>query len=52
MGPTKVIVKGDALYDVQTGKLIHHGLATLEARQEYARHHYIALPEVDNAGRL
>jgi hypothetical protein len=51
MGPTKVIVKGDALYDAQTGKLIHNGLATPEARQEYANHHYIVLPEIDRAGR-
>jgi len=36
MGPTKVLVKGDALYDARTGKLIHNGLATLEARREYA----------------
>jgi hypothetical protein len=51
MGPTKVIVKGDALYDAQTDKLIHNGLATPEARQDYANHHYIVLPEVDRAGR-
>lgn len=51
MGPTKVIVKGDALYDAQNGKPICTGLATPEARQDYARHHYIVLPEVDNAGR-
>jgi len=51
MGPTKVIVKGDALHDAQTGKLIHNGLATPEARQEYANHHYVVLPEVDSAGR-
>jgi hypothetical protein len=50
MGPTKVIVKGDALHDAQTGKLIHNGFATQAARQEYAKHHYIVLPEVDNAG--
>jgi len=51
MGPTKVIVEGDALYDAQTGKLIHNGLATPEARQEYANRHYIVLPEIDRAGR-
>jgi len=51
MGPTKVIVKGDAIHDVQTGKLIQSGLPTPEARQEYANHHYIVLPVADNAGR-
>ena len=50
MGPTKVIVKGDTLCDAHTGKLIHNGLATPEARQEYANRHYIVLPEVDRAG--
>ncbi len=51
MGPTKVIVKGDALYDAKTNKLIKDGLATQKAREDYAAHHYIALPVVDNAGR-
>ena len=49
IGPTKVSVKSDALYDAKTGKLIKDGLATLEAKAEYAAHHYIALPVVDNA---
>jgi len=51
MGPTKVIVKGDGLYDVQNGKLIKDGLPTAKDREEFAKHHYIALPVVDNAGR-
>jgi len=51
MGPTKVVVKGDALHDVQTGKLIAPGLPTRKQQEEYAAHHYIALPVVDNAGR-
>ncbi len=51
MGPTKVIIKGDALHDAQTGKLIQGGLATPEARREYAKRHYVVLPEVDNKGR-
>jgi len=50
MGPTKVIVRGDALHDAKTDKLIMSGLATPEARRDYAAHHYIVLPEVDNAG--
>lgn len=52
MGPTKIIVKEAALYDALTGKLVQDGLPTPEARQQYARHHYITLPEVDNAGRF
>lgn len=51
MGPTKVIVKGDALYEARTGKLIKEGLATQPEREKYAAHHYIALPVCDNAGR-
>lgn len=51
MGPTKVIVKGDALYDARTDQLIRDGLTTPHAMREYARQHYIVLPEVDNAGQ-
>lgn len=51
MGPTKVIVKGDALCDVRTGKLIAAGLVTRKEREDYAAHHYIALPVMDRAGR-
>ena len=51
MGPTKVIVKDDALFDAKTGKLITKGLATLQEIQEYAAHHYIVLPVLDHAER-
>jgi hypothetical protein len=51
MGPTKVIIKGDALYDAQTGKLIMGGFSSAQAFNQYASRHYIALPQVDNAGR-
>jgi len=51
IGPTKVSVKGDAVYDAKTGKLIKDGLSTPQAVAEYAAHHYVALPVVDNAGR-
>jgi len=52
MGPTKVIVKSNALLDVQTGKLIKEGLVTRKEQEDYALHHYLVLPVVDNAGRL
>jgi DNA-directed RNA polymerase subunit RPC12/RpoP len=51
MGPTKAIIKGDAIYNAQTGKLIMDGFSTAQAFNLYAGHHYIALPQVDNAGR-
>ena len=51
MGPAKVIVKGDALYDAKSGKLIKDGLSTQKEREDYAAHHYITLPVLDNAGR-
>ncbi|MEW6247129.1 MAG: hypothetical protein AB1555_10510 [Nitrospirota bacterium] len=51
MGPTKVIIKGDALYDAKTGKLIQGGLADRRAMEAYAARHYIVLPEVDKAGK-
>ncbi len=52
MGPTKVMIKGDALYDAKSGKLIQGGLASRQAMEEYAAHHYIVLPEVDKSGKL
>jgi len=52
MGPTKVIVKGDALYDAKTGKLIKDGLPTAQAIHDYVVRHYVVLPEVDKAGKL
>jgi hypothetical protein len=51
MGPTKTIVKGTAIYDATTGKILKDGLLTREAMQDYAAHHYIVLPEVDHQGR-
>ena len=51
IGPTKVEVRGDALYDAKTGKLMKDGLANPAAIADYAAHHYVALPVVDNAGR-
>lgn len=51
MGPTKVIVKRDALYDVNTGKLLKAGLATQKEQEDYATHHYIVLPVLDRAGQ-
>ncbi len=51
MGPTKVIVKGDALYDAKTNKLIKDGLSTPKEREDYAARHYITLPVVDNSGK-
>lgn len=49
MGPTKVIVKDGAIYDAKSGKLIKDGLTTPEALQDYANHHYMALPVVNRA---
>ncbi len=51
MGPTKVIVKCDALYDVKTDKLIKEGLATRKEQEEYAMYHYVVLPVLDNSGQ-
>jgi hypothetical protein len=52
MGPTKAIVKGDALYEAQTGKLIQAGLDSYRAIDEYSSHHYIVVPERDKKGRF
>jgi predicted Zn-ribbon and HTH transcriptional regulator len=51
MGPTKVIVKRHALYDVKTGTLLKAGLATQKEQEDYATHHYIVLPVADHAGQ-
>jgi len=51
MGPTKVVVKRDALYDVKTGGLLKAGLTTQKEREDYATHHYMVLPVLDRAGR-
>ena len=51
MGPTKAIIKGNALYSAKTQDLIKDGLSSEEEREEYATHHYIVLPVVDKAGR-
>ena len=50
MGPTKVIPKEGALYDVKTGTLVHNGLPTRKEQEKYAARHYMALPVVDKAG--
>ncbi len=51
MGPNKAVVKGDAIYDARTGKLIQDGLSNEHVLADYASHHYLALPEVDKAGQ-
>jgi predicted RNA-binding Zn-ribbon protein involved in translation (DUF1610 family) len=52
MGPTKVVIKKNALYDAKTGKLVREGLATRKEMDDYATHHYLVLPVVDQTGRL
>ena len=49
MGPTKAIVKENALYDAKSGALIKDGLSTHKEIEDYANHHYITLPVVDKA---
>ena len=51
MGPEKAFVKADAIYAAKTGKLLKSGLSSSAAVKQYADHHYIVLPETDNAGR-
>jgi DNA-directed RNA polymerase subunit RPC12/RpoP len=50
MGPTKAIVKGNALYEAASGKFLKDGFAGPAAIQDYVNHHYLVLPVVDNAG--
>ena len=51
MGPTKAIVKGLALHEAVSGKLIQDGFANGQALDEYVKHHYISVPVLDNAGK-
>ena len=50
MGPTKVIVKENSLYEVVGGKLVKGGFASREELEDYVKHHYVTLPVLDNAG--
>ena len=51
MGPTKAIVKANALYEVVGGKLIKDGFANRQEIEDYVNHHYLVLPVVDQAGK-
>lgn len=51
MGPTKAIVKDKAIYEATTGKLIKDGFSSQSEIEDYVKHHYLALPVVDNAGK-
>lgn len=50
MGPTKAIVKENALYDAASGKMIKDGFASQRDIEDYVNHHYLLLPVVDKAG--
>lgn len=51
MGPTKAVVKEHALYEAVSGKLIHDGFSSRQELEDYVKHHYLALPVLDNAGK-
>ncbi len=51
MGPTKAVIKDNALYEAVSGKLLKEGLTTPQAIEDYVKHHYVVLPVADNAGR-
>jgi hypothetical protein len=50
MGPTKAIIKNQALYEAATGKFIKDGFVNRQELEHYVNHHYLALPVVDDAG--
>ena len=43
MGPTKAIIKDQALYEAATGKCIKDGFASRRDIEDYVNHHYLAL---------
>lgn len=51
MGPTKAVIKDNALYEAQSGKLIKDGFKDRKELGDYVNHHYVALPVSDNEGR-
>ena len=51
MGPTKAVVKDNALYEAVSGKLIKEGFQSGQEIEDYVKHHYVVLPVVDNSGR-
>ncbi|HKT34875.1 MAG TPA: hypothetical protein VJR03_08575 [Nitrospira sp.] len=51
MGPTKAIVKDQALYEATTGKLIKDGFTSRTEIEEYVKRRYLVLPVVDDHGR-
>ena len=50
MGPTKGIIRDQALYEAATGKFIKDGFASRLEIEDYVKRHYLALPVIDNAG--
>jgi len=51
MGPTKSIIKGQALYEIVGGQLIKDGFVNQQEIEEYVNHHYLLLPVVDKQGQ-
>lgn len=51
MGPTKAVIKDNALYEASNGKLIKDGFASQRDIEDYVNHHYIVLPTVDRQGK-
>ena len=50
MGPTKAVVRDNALYEAVSGKLIRDKFASRREIEDHVKHHYLVLPVVDNAG--
>jgi predicted Zn-ribbon and HTH transcriptional regulator len=51
MGPTKAIVKGHALYEALTDKLIKDDFTNRQDVETYVNHHYLVLPVVNKERR-
>jgi len=51
MGPTKAVVKGNAIYEAVSGKLVKEGFTGHQDIKDYVDHHYLVLPVVDKKCR-
>lgn len=51
MGPTKAVIKDNALYEAVSGRLIKEGFMARQDLEGYVKHHYVILPVLDNTGQ-
>lgn len=51
MGPTKALLKDNAIYEATTGTLLKDGFSNHDEVTHYVNHHYMLLPVHDHDGK-